>query len=91
VRALFPGKLQPSRIQAGLLVHEKYSVVKMGKKMGRPRVPKSEALGEVFSVRLRLGDSRQVNEAIRSSGLKRPDWLRQGLLIAVRAQASQKP
>jgi hypothetical protein len=54
----------------------------MAKKMGRPRVPKSEALGEVFSVRLRREDAREVRDAIRASGQNRADWLRGALLTA---------
>ena len=52
----------------------------MSNKMGRPRVSKKDALGEIFSVRLRRDEARQVKEAIRKSGLKRPDWLRAALL-----------
>jgi hypothetical protein len=54
----------------------------MAKKMGRPRVSKQDALGEIFAVRLRRDEARQVKEAIRKAGLKKPDWLRAALLKA---------
>jgi hypothetical protein len=52
----------------------------MGKKMGRPRLPKKDALGIVFAVRLRPDEARKVREAIRRSGQSQPDWLRAALL-----------
>jgi len=50
------------------------------KKMGRPRLAKKEALGEVFGVRLRPDEAREVMNAIRTSGESKPDWLRDALL-----------
>lgn len=54
----------------------------MSKKMGRPRLAKKHALGEVFSVRLRPDEARDVLGAIRASGQTKPDWLRAALLTA---------
>ena len=56
----------------------------MAKKMGRPPVAKAKALAEVFSVRLRRDEARQVWNAIQVSGQTKPDWLRNALLSAAR-------
>ena len=56
----------------------------MAKKMGRPRLAKKDALATVFAVRLRPDEARDVAAAIRASGQKKPDWLRNVLLAAVR-------
>ena len=56
----------------------------MAKKMGRPRLAKKNALGEVFSVRLRPDEARDVLGTIRASGQTKPDWLRAALLTAAR-------
>jgi hypothetical protein len=55
----------------------------MAKRMGRPQVPKKEALAKVFAVRLRYEEAQQVTAAIRASGKKKPDWLRSAILAAV--------
>ena len=52
----------------------------MGKKMGRPRTPKAQALGEVFSARLNADDARTVRRAIDGSGKSQSNWIRQALL-----------
>jgi hypothetical protein len=49
-------------------------------KMGRPKLSKREALGEVFAVRLRVDEARKVRKAIQNSGQKQADWLRAALL-----------
>ena len=54
-------------------------------KMGRPKVPKREALGEVFAVRLRPDEAREVQQAIQASGQRRADWLRAALVAAANA------
>jgi len=65
-----------------LSVNNKYRA--MAKKMGRPKLPKREALGEVFAVRLRPDEARDVRQAIQGSGLARADWLRRALLNGAR-------
>ena len=52
--------------------------------MGRPPLPKKEFRGEVFGVRLKTDEAREVNQAIRDSQQKKPDWLRSALLSAAR-------
>jgi hypothetical protein len=53
-------------------------------KMGRPRLAKKEALGEVFGVRLRPDEARDVRNSIRESGESKPQWLRDALLTKAR-------
>jgi hypothetical protein len=53
-------------------------------KMGRPPLPKKEFRGEVFGVRLRPDEAREVQAAICESGQSKPDWLRSALLSAAR-------
>lgn len=52
----------------------------MKKKMGRPTLPKGEAKGEVFSVRVAANEAGLIQAAIRKSGLKKPEWARQALV-----------
>lgn len=54
------------------------------RKVGRPRLAKKEALGEVFGARLRPDEAREVKNAIRQSGESKPDWLRDALLTKAR-------
>lgn len=56
----------------------------MAAKIGRPRLAKKDALGEVFAVRLRPAEAREVLAVIRTSGQTKPDWLRAALLAAAR-------
>lgn len=53
-------------------------------KMGRPPVPKKEALAQVFSVRLKQGEAKAVRAAITSSKAKASTWLRDALLEKAR-------
>jgi hypothetical protein len=56
----------------------------MKKKMGRPKLPKSEAKGVQFGIRLSKPDADAVQQAIRRSGLSQPDWLRNALISAAK-------
>ena len=56
----------------------------MPKKMGRPRLARKNALGVVFTVRLRPDQAREVRQAIHKSGQNKSLWLRQALLAAAR-------
>lgn len=58
----------------------------MGKKLGRPRVPKGKALNPGFSVRLLPAEAKEIREAIQQSGMSQSDWIREALLNAARAQ-----
>jgi len=81
--------------KTGLVVNENQIRVKhflytknnfMPKKIGRPRLAKKNALGEVFSVRLRPDEARNVASAIRASGQARANWLRNALIKAASKQ-----
>ena len=47
---------------------------------------KGHQLGELFGVRLRPDDAKEVREAISRSGESQPDWLRRALITAARKQ-----
>ena len=51
-------------------------------KMGRPKVPKDQAKGEFFSMRVTSGESVKINTAILKSGMKKSEWARQALIKA---------
>ena len=55
---------------------------KMPKKRGRgrPKVAKAEALGKTFGARLRPGDAKLVSDAIKSSGMKGSEWIRDAMI-----------
>jgi hypothetical protein len=61
----------------------------MAKRIGRPKLPKREALGEQFGIRLRPDEASQVRAAIRKSGKRQPDWLRSALLNAARTDSDR--
>jgi hypothetical protein len=56
----------------------------MPRKPGRPKVPKSKALGTVFGARLRANDEKLVSNAIERSGQKQSAWIRDALLEKAR-------
>jgi hypothetical protein len=56
----------------------------MKTKMGRPVLPRGEAKGEVFSVRVAAGEANKIHQAIKKSGLKKPDWARNALILAAK-------
>lgn len=60
------------------------------KKMGRPRLPRRQALGRVFGARFRPDEERLIADAVRQSGLAQADWIRNALLSAARGAASRK-
>jgi hypothetical protein len=56
----------------------------MAGKVGRPKKPKSEALGKFITARLRPDELAEIKQAIRQSGQSKSDWLRTALLGAAR-------
>jgi hypothetical protein len=54
----------------------------MKTKMGRPVLPKGEAKGEVFSVRVSADAAGKIHQAIKKSGLSKPEWARNALIRA---------
>ena len=57
----------------------------MKKKLGRPKLPKGEAKGALFAVRLAKPDADTINAAIKRSGTGKPEWLRNALLASANA------
>jgi len=57
---------------------------KAAAKMGRPRIPKKEALGEIFCGRLRPDEAREVKKAIETSNVSRSAWVRDALVEKAR-------
>jgi hypothetical protein len=58
--------------------------MKTTQKRGRPRLPKGEAKGELFAVRLAKADASAVHDAIKRSGVAKPDWMRDALVRAAK-------
>ena len=56
----------------------------MTKKMGRPKLAAKDARGEIFAVRLRPDEARNVLDAIANSRKSRADWLREAILLSAR-------
>lgn len=57
----------------------------MKPKMGRPKLPRGEAKGVLFAVRVAKGEAERIQTAIKRSGLSKPDWARNALLSAAAA------
>ncbi len=49
-------------------------------KMGRPKLPKGTANSVVFSVKIAANAADKIQQAIKKSGLTKPDWARNALL-----------
>ena len=45
-------------------------------------MPKGEAKGVLFAVRIAKAEADKVSQAIKRSGMKKPDWARNALLVA---------
>jgi hypothetical protein len=54
----------------------------MKTKMGRPKMPKGTANTVLFAVKIAANEANKIHEAIKKSGLKKPDWARNALLNA---------
>jgi hypothetical protein len=79
--------MQKVKLSQALIVFRKY--FSMRKKMGRPRLARTAALRESFSVRLKPDEAREVRGAIRKSGMSQPDWLRSALLRTARTDGAK--
>jgi hypothetical protein len=51
-------------------------------KMGRPAMPKGTANNVLFAVRVAANEAAKIQQAIKKSGLTKPDWARNALLRA---------
>jgi hypothetical protein len=47
---------------------------------GRPKIPKTKALGKTYGSRLRPAEARQVDQAIKNSGMTNSEWIRLALV-----------
>jgi hypothetical protein len=56
----------------------------MPKKAGRPPMPKGKSKGVLFAFKISGEEARDINKAVKESGLSRPDWAREALLSRVR-------
>lgn len=52
--------------------------------MGRPQLPKGTANSVLFAVRIAANEAEQIQQAIRRSGLTKPEWARNALIKAAR-------
>jgi len=52
----------------------------MKTKMGRPKLPKGEAKGELIAARFSALEAKQIHAAIARSGRTKPEWVRNSLL-----------
>jgi hypothetical protein len=54
----------------------------MKKKRGRPFLPKGTAKGVLFAVRIAANEAKKINEAVKKSGMRKPEWARNVLIQA---------
>ena len=52
------------------------------KKLGRPKLPKSEARTIMLSTRVNADENKAVQNAISKSGKKKTVWMREAMLAA---------
>lgn len=57
----------------------------MKTKMGRPKLPKGTANNVLFAVKIAATEARKIQDAIKRSGMEKPDWARKALLSAAEA------
>jgi len=56
----------------------------MGKKMGRPKIPKNQSRGTLVAARFRPDELKEIERAIRKAGLSKSEWVRVSLLEKAR-------
>jgi len=54
----------------------------MKRKIGRPKLPKSQAKGVLFAARVASEEAKTISKAITDSGQRKSDWIRSSLLSA---------
>lgn len=50
--------------------------------MGRPKLPKGTAKGVLFAVKIAANEADKIQQAIKKSGMTKPDWARNALIQA---------
>ena len=53
--------------------------------MGRPKMPRGTANSVLFAIRIAANEAQKINEAVKKSGLKKPEWARNALIQAASA------
>ena len=56
------------------------------KKMGRPKLPKSEAKGRIVPIRFNTQDLRRIESAARASQKTVSEWIRGAITMAMDVQ-----
>lgn len=54
----------------------------MKTKMGRPKMPKGTANSVLFAVRIAANEAKKINDAVKKSGMAKPEWARHALINA---------
>ena len=57
----------------------------MKTKMGRPKMPKGTANTVLFAVKIAAKEAEKIHQAIKRSGMEKPEWARNALINAARA------
>ena len=58
----------------------------MKPKMGRPKLPKGQAKGTLFAVRVANDEARTILGAVKRSGVPKPQCLRNALISAAKTE-----
>ena len=53
------------------------------KKIGRPKLPKGEAMGKIVGLRFNAEDRKQLEVAAKSKKLSVSDWIREAINAAM--------
>jgi hypothetical protein len=54
----------------------------MKAKMGRPKLPKGTANTVLFAVKIAANEATEIQQAIKTSGMTKPEWSRKVLINA---------
>ena len=60
------------------------SEIIMKPKMGRPKLPKGTANTVLFAVKIPAVEADKINQAVKKSGMAKPEWARKALIDAAR-------
>ena len=54
----------------------------MKTKMGRPKMPKGTSNSVLFAVRIAAREADKIHQAVKKSGMTKPEWARHALIQA---------
>lgn len=57
----------------------------MKTKMGRPKMPKGTSNSVLFAFRIAANEASKIHQAIKKSGLTKPEWARNALVNAAQS------